>query len=79
MKEAKLFALKWKDVLKGFIVSILTVVMTGAMTSLSTGAMPTMAELKVLAITGLGAGIAYLTKNFFSNSDGQMLKQEQPK
>ena len=81
--EAKLFALKYKDLIKGFVVAILTVVMTGAMTSLQTGAFPTIAELKVLAITGIGAGVAYLTKNFFTSSEGKMFtaepKTEQPK
>lgn len=79
MKEAKLFALKWKDVIKGFSVAALTVVLTGAMTSLQSGALPDMATLKALGITGIGAGVAYLIKNFLTNSDGQMLKAEQPK
>lgn len=79
MKEAKLFALKWKDAAKGFVVSILTVVMTGAMATLQLGQIPPAHDLKVLALTGLGAGFAYLVKNFLTNSDGQMLKGEQPK
>lgn len=76
--EAKLFALKYKDLAKGFVVAILTVVMTGAMTGLTSVPphFPTMPEIQALLLTGLGAGIAYLTKNFFSNSDGQMLKKE---
>lgn len=76
MQEAKLFALKWKDVIKGFLVSILTVVLTGAMAFLQAGQIPPTHDLKVLAITGLGAGVAYLIKNFFTNSEGQILKKE---
>jgi hypothetical protein len=79
--EAKLFALKYKDFIKGFMVAVLTVVMTGAMTSLQAGAIPTLHDLKNLAIVGLGAGIAYITNSFLRNSDGQLLKKEaeQPK
>lgn len=76
MKNAAFLTLKTKDFIKGFIVSVLTVVMTGAMTSLNSGALPTLAEVKVLALTGLGAGVAYIVKNLLTNSEDKFMKAE---
>lgn len=68
--------INWKDILKGVLVAFLTVVVMGVYTSLQTGALPTLEELKPLLITGLGAALAYLIKNFFSSSTGGFMKKE---
>ena len=79
MKNANFFSLKAKDFIKGFILAVLSVVAMGVMTSLNSGALPTMAELKPLLITGISAGLAYLVKNLLTNSEDKFMKGESPK
>ena len=75
---AKLFTINWQDILKGFITAVLTVIVAGLYTGLSSTPpqFPDLATLEHLGITGLLAGVAYLMKNFLSNSAGQFLKAE---
>jgi len=68
--------LNFQDLLKGVIVTVLTSVLTSVYTIIQSGVMPTLAELKTIALTGLMAGIAYLCKNILTNSNGQVLKSE---
>jgi ABC-type uncharacterized transport system permease subunit len=65
-----------KDVLKGFVVAVLTSIATAVIPVLQTGALPKLEQLHGIAIAGVAAGIAYLFKNFFTNSNDQMLKKE---
>jgi hypothetical protein len=71
--------LNWLDILKGFIIAVLTVVIAGVYTSLQAGKLPTLPELGALAIAGLSAGAGYLLKNFFTNSTGVLASKETPK
>ncbi len=73
---SNLFSLNWKDVGKGFLVAGLTVIVTGVGTALNAGRFPTLQELGSLALAGLGAGVAYLLKNFFTNSNNQIATPE---
>jgi len=66
--------LNWADIGKGALVAFLTIVITGLGTTLQAGAFPTLAELGTLALTGLGAGLAYLLKNIFTNSKNELGK-----
>lgn len=72
----KFLKLGMPDLLKGVIVAFLTALVTSVYTILQTGVLPTLAELKVAAIAGLTAAVAYLIKNFFTNSEGKFLKRE---
>ena len=76
MKNSNFLSIKSKDLIKGFIVAILSVVAMGIMTSLNSGVLPTMAELKPLALTGAAAGISYLLKNFLTNSEDKFMTGE---
>ncbi|MGA7720831.1 MAG: hypothetical protein WCA84_06610 [Ignavibacteriaceae bacterium] len=73
---SKLFSINGLDVLKGFLVAAGTVIITGIYTSLQNGALPTVAVLEQLGTAGLSGGIAYLLKNFFTNSTGQIAAAE---
>lgn len=64
------------DLLKGFIVAIGTAVLTSLLPIIQTGALPDIATLKAIAISGVAAGIAYLLKNLFTNSNGEVAKKE---
>lgn len=68
-----LFKLNWNDLLKGFIVAVVTAILAGVYQIVQTGALPTMEQLKIVGITALTAGIAYLLKNVFTNSNGNIL------
>lgn len=77
MKNAKQFSINAKDVIKGFITSILTVIVTMLMTLVNTGVFPTtLTEWKPILLAALGAGLAYILKNWLTNSDDRFLKQE---
>ena len=62
------------DLLKGLIVAILTAIITGVYNALNTGVA---IDIKLTILSGLTAGLGYLLKNFFTNSDGNQLKKEQ--
>lgn len=68
--------LNWKDIGKGFLVAAGTVVVTGLANSLQSGALPTLNELGVLAVAGLGAGLTYVLKNVFTNSENKLGQAE---
>lgn len=76
MKNAKLFSLNLNDLVKGFVVAFLTVVVSGVYSGLESGTLPTLNELKTLTLLGLASGASYLLKNFLTNSDDKLLKPE---
>ena len=65
-----------KDVLKGFVVAVLTSIATAVIPVLQTGTPPRLDQLHAVAVAGVAAGVAYLLKNFFTNSEDQLLKKE---
>jgi VIT1/CCC1 family predicted Fe2+/Mn2+ transporter len=64
------------DLVKGFIVAFLSTALTGVVSTLDSGVLPTLVELKTAAIVGLTAGISYLLKNLLTNSQGVVLKKD---
>lgn len=76
MKNTQFFTLGLRDIAKGFLVAMLTAIITGLGTVLQNGTIPTETELKNLVLIGLSAGIAYLGKNLLTNSNDQFLKKE---
>jgi hypothetical protein len=65
-----------QDLLKGFIVAFLSAALTGIVTTLDLGVLPTLTELKSAGIVGLTAGLSYLLKNLLTNSQGVVLKKD---
>jgi len=76
MKLSGLFSLNLRDAIHGFLIAFLTSVLSAVVALLNTGAMPGIVDLKNYAMIGLTAGISYVTKNLFSNSDGELLKKD---
>jgi hypothetical protein len=75
--NSKFLNLNWKDVLKGFVVAVFMTILTSIYTGIQTNQFPvTREQWKVILITSLGAGIAYLLKNVLSNSDGEIFKKD---
>jgi ABC-type uncharacterized transport system permease subunit len=68
--------LNLNDLFKGFLVAVITSVLVAMEPLLVSGKLPDLPTLKAVAIAGVGAGIAYLVKNAFTNSQGQLLKPE---
>ncbi len=77
MKATTFGTLSWKDSLKGLIVAIGTALITGLMQSLQSGQLPvTGAQLMPIALAAGSAGLAYIGKNFLTNSEDQFGKKE---
>ena len=74
--KSKYLSITIKDVLKGAIVAVLTSIATAVIPILQTGEIPGIEQLHTILIAGVGAGVAYLLKNFFTNSNDQILTRE---
>ena len=74
--KSKFLSLDWKDALNGFIVAFLSAALTGIVTTLDLGVLPTLSELKSAGVVGLTAGLSYLLKNLVTNSQGDILKSD---
>lgn len=65
------------DIIKGLIVAVLAAIITGVSASLEAGTLPSLDQLKTIGLTALAAGLAYLCKNFLTNSSGNIATPEQ--
>jgi len=75
--NSELFSLNGKDLIKGLIIVVLTAIITGVITVLQTpNFVITWAVFKPVFVSGITAGLAYLLKNFITNSSGQIGKSE---
>ncbi len=74
--KSKFLNLDVKDAVNGFIVDFLSAALTGIVTTLDSGVLPNVAELKQAGVIGLTAGLSYLLKNLVTNSKGDILKAE---
>jgi hypothetical protein len=76
MNLAKFGTLNLTDIIKGFVVAVITAVLTAVIPLLQSGTFPTLAQLKTMGLAGLAAGIAYLIKNMLTNSNDELFKTE---
>jgi uncharacterized membrane protein YfcA len=76
MLKSKLFTLKVADFVKGLVVAILTAVGTFLSTELQVNQVLSVELFKKVVLAALIACIAYLVKNIFTNSKGELLKPE---
>ena len=69
--------LNWKDVLKGFLVAVITALLTASYNAINAGGVNLTWDFwKPTLLAALGGGIAYLIKNVLTNSNGEILKKE---
>lgn len=73
--NSQFLSLSWKDVVKGFVVSAVSGVITAVYAALTT--VPPTFDFKQIGIVGLTAGVAYLMQKFVTNSNGDLAKKEQ--
>jgi hypothetical protein len=77
MKRSKFFNLNWTDLGKGLLIAFLTALLGGLLELLQAGTIPTtwVAFQPILEVS-LSAAVAYLLKNLFTNSEGQIARGE---
>ena len=66
MKDSKFLSLGLKDFLKGLLMAVLTPIFVVVQQSLQAGMLTV--DLKLVGLSALAAGVAYVTKNFFTPS-----------
>ncbi|HEY5139294.1 MAG TPA: hypothetical protein VIJ25_08270 [Methylococcales bacterium] len=76
MINAKFLSLNAQDAIKGAIVAAGTSIITTLVSAMNTGSLPHLSDLRGIGIAGLSAGLAYLLKNFLTNSKDQLGKPE---
>ena len=64
MKTSNLYSIDLKDLAKGLIVAVGSAIVTTIQTSLQSGSLSF--NWKLIGTVALGAGIAYIGKNFFT-------------
>ena len=64
MKDSNFLSLGAKDILRGLLIAILTPILVLIQQSIEAGNL--VFEWKSLLIAGVGGGLAYLIKNFFT-------------
>jgi VIT1/CCC1 family predicted Fe2+/Mn2+ transporter len=73
---SKFLNLNLVDLGKGLIVAVITAVLTFAYEALQAGTLFAPGTLKTVGLVALSALVAYLLKNLFTNSTGQIIKTE---
>lgn len=78
--------INWKDIGKGLLLAVVTPIVAaivsllqGWVSVLTGGTLPALPTLETIGswiLVGLAAGLSYLLKNFFTNSQNQLLKPE---
>jgi len=74
--KSEFLKLNIKDYLRGLFVAGLTAALIALQPIVERGALPTLEELKAIAIVGVTAGIAYLVKNLITNKNDEILKDD---
>ena len=74
--KSNLFRLNLQDMGHGLIMAVGVVFFSPLLPILSTGAFPDTVAIKQSLASGIAAGLVYLGKNLFTNSDGEIGKPE---
>lgn len=74
--QSSFLSLNWRDALKGLIVAALTAFVSTLSLTIEDGQLPTKKDLVNCLLAAIAAGVAYLMKNLFTNSEGKMVKKE---
>ena len=74
--NAKFLRINADDLVRGFVVAVLSSILSSAVVILQAGSVPNATQLKTIALVGVSAGVSYLAKNLLTNSDDKMFKAE---
>lgn len=75
--KSNFLTLNWKDAAKAIALTFITALVTGIYQLLQVNATLDWTTLKPVLVAALGAAIAYLIKNFFTNSEDKIMKGEE--
>lgn len=67
------------DLLRGLLVAAGSAALTTLYKIIEAGGSITLADVKLIALAGAGAGVSYLIKNYFTNSADKIAAPENPK
>ena len=77
MKKSTFGLLDSNDLLKGLLIAVLTAFITGLYNAIEMGTIEfTWLFFKPIVMTSVGAGLAYILKNWLTNSQDKFLKTE---
>jgi len=74
MKKSNFLRLHWKDAIKALLLAVLTSVITVILATLEAGSIDI--DWKNVGIVALTTALAYILKNWLTNSDDKILKKE---
>lgn len=75
--KSKFFTLNLKDLIKGFIVAFSGALLTTIYQAINAGTIQWTIEFwQPILLTSVGAGISYLLKNLFTNSNDEFAKKD---
>jgi len=78
--KSNFFNLEKADIIKGFIMAFLSALAMGVYQAIDAQVIEfSWTFFKPIVLTSIGAGIAYLIKNLFTNSEGMPFKKERKK
>lgn len=77
MKRSRFLNVNWADLGKGLLIAFLTALLGGLLELLQAGEIPTTwIAFQPIFELALAAGVSYLLKNLFTNSEGQLMRGE---
>jgi hypothetical protein len=76
MKRSNFLSLNATDFLKGFVMVIITALLTGIYQLLTNGGTLDWITLKPVLLSAVAAGLGYIIKNYLTNSQGEVFRTE---
>ena len=74
--KSKFLTLNGTDFIKGLVVTMFSAILLSIANILAMGTFPNLLQLKAIGFSALSAGIAYIVKNLFTNSQDQLFTAE---
>lgn len=74
--KSKFLRLNSRDFINGLIVVMFCTLITGLYQLIANGGVINWLTIKPVVIAAIGSGVAYLTKNFLTNSKGKFMMRE---
>jgi len=76
MKRSNFFSLNMNDAIKGLFLAAVTALISGVYQLISTGTLFTWENIKPMLLTVLATVLSYISSNFLTNSQGEVLRTE---
>lgn len=75
MARSKKGTINWRDIVHSLIIAVSTPIVLGLIEVFNGGVLPDWATLKLLLISGIGAGLAYIAKQFLTSEHGTIFNK----